>query len=287
MDFNLIVEENNIKELIQRSYDLGYECVALNTVIDSSNLSGKNINVPEPIYIEFEGKFGRKFSIFNRLTAVIEDAIHAHHLLRCPTTKKYDILALQPVGEKVLQHVVSTVDADIVCLNLSEDLGYTLKRAHVGLAHQKSMCFEISYSPCLRSQTSRRSIISNAQHLVNVSKGKNIIISSSANKPLELRSPNDVANLGLLFGFKLNQAVDAVQKNGNIVTSHAGTRKNTGCGFFSITGCMKIPKQQGWIVKMCKVPPLSTVQSSKTKKRKLESAPDIDKDKKCKVLDEE
>jgi len=258
MDFSVIVETDgvkgeNIQDIIKRSFDLGYECVAINTVISSSNLSGKNVNIPEPKHISFDWKFGRKFRILNRLTAIIEDSIHAHHLMKSPVTKKYDILAIQPVGEKVLQHVASQVDIDILCLNLSEDLGFTLKKTHVGLAFQKSICFEISYAPCLRSQTCKRSIISNSQNLVDVCKGKNIIISSGAVRPLELRSPDDVANLGLLFGFKRNQAVEAVKANGNTVISHAGTRRDTGCGFVSITGCLKIPKQQGWIVKMCKV----------------------------------
>lgn len=290
MDFSLIIETDGVKtekieSIVKRSFEMGYECVALNTIINSSNLNSKNINIPNPKIVSFDGKFGRKFRIFNRLTAIVEDPIQAHNMLKSPITKKYDILAIQPVGEKNLQHVASQFEVDIICLNLSEDLGFTLKKTHVGLAFQKGMCFEISYAPCLRSQTCKRSIISNSLHLVHVCKGKNIIISSGALSPLDLRSPEDVINLSLLFGFKTNQAVESIRKTGHVVMTHAGTRKNTGCGFVSITGCLKLPKQQGWIVKMCKAPPLSTKESDESKKRSLE-CPESDNDsqfKKCKL----
>ncbi|EMP24609.1 Ribonuclease P protein subunit p30 [Chelonia mydas] len=41
----------------------------------------------------------------------------------------------------------------------------------------------------------RRYTISNALSLMQICKGKNIIISSAAERPLELRGPYDVANL--------------------------------------------------------------------------------------------
>lgn len=308
MDFNLIVESSDdstdkIQKVIKRSFELGYECVALNTVVSASNLSSKNINIPNPKIINFDGKFGRKFQILNRLTAIVEDPIQAHNMLKSPVSKKYDILAVEPVGEKNLQHVATQCDVDIICLKLSEDLEFSLKKTHVGLAFQKGTCFEISYAPCFKSQDYKRSVISNSLHLVSVCKGKNIIISSGASRPLDLRSPEDVVNLSLLFGFKTDEAARSVRKNGHIVMSHASTRKNTGCGFVSISGCLKIPKQQGWVVKMCKVPPLSlkaphenterdikhSNQASdvhKLKKHKLENndnSSDIHKTKKCKL----
>lgn len=290
MDFNLIVDSDDstdkILKMIKRSFELGYECVALNTVVSASNLSSKNINIPNPKIINFDGKFGRKFQILNRLTAIVEDPIQAHNMLKSPVSKKYDILSVEPVGEKNLQHVVTQCDVDIICLKLSEDLGFPLKKSHVGLAFQKGMCFEISYAPCFKSQNYKRSVISNSLHLVSVCKSENIIISSSASRPLDLRSPEDVVNLSLLFGFKTDQAVRSVRKNGHIVMSHAGTRKNTGCGFVSISGCLKIPKQQGWVVKMCKVPPLTLKVPHENSKLNLKSsnqANDMHKLKKCKL----
>ncbi|KFM83140.1 Ribonuclease P protein subunit p30, partial [Stegodyphus mimosarum] len=291
MDLNIIIrtqdsKNDHIKDCLHRAYDFGYECVAINTVIDSSVLSGKNITIPEPLTVTFDVENCRNFQIVNRLTAVIEDGIHAHHLLKSPIPKKYDLLALQPGNEKMLQHICSTLDVDIISLNLAEDMGYSLKRTYIGQAIEKNMSFEIQYSPCLRDQTSKRLIISNSQLLVDVSKGKNVIISSGAIKPLELRTVEDVINLGCLFGLKMNQTNSVVRKNGKVVLSHANTRRKTGCGYVSISGMCKIPKYQGWIIKACKVPNISEATSciETAKKRTAEDSDDEELKKKAKLL---
>ncbi|XP_035209736.1 probable ribonuclease P protein subunit 3 [Stegodyphus dumicola] len=291
MDLNIIIRTQDLKndhitDCLHRAYDFGYECVAINTVIDSSVLSGKNITIPEPKTVTFTAENCRNFKIVNRLTAIIEDGIHAHHLLKSPIPKKYDLLALQPVNEKMLQHICSTLDVDIISLNLTEDMGYSLKRTYIGQAIEKSMSFEIQYSPCLRDQTSKRLTISNSQLLVHVSKSKNVIISSGATKPLELRTVEDVINLGYLFGFKTNQANSAVRKNGKLVLAHANTRRKTGCGFVSVSGICKIPKHQGWIIKACKVPNISETTSGieTAKKRTAEDSVDEELKKKAKLL---
>ncbi|KAF8763495.1 Ribonuclease P protein subunit p30 like protein [Argiope bruennichi] len=271
MDLNIAVDvyadqQDLIKHVLDRAVEFGFETVALNTIVDSSKLSGKNISIPEPKLIDFKAEGAKHFRVLNRITAVIEESIHSHHFLKSPITKKYDIVALQPVGEKMLQHVCSLTDFDIISLNLTESLGYNLKRTTVGLATDKGICFEITYAPCLRDQTSRRMVISNAQLLVDVLKGRHIFISSGACKPLELRSVLDVINLGLLFGFQKNTAESAVRKLGKLVLKHAHTRNETGCGYVSLTGIHKLPKQQGWIVHACKVPKLSEISSNSQKR---------------------
>ncbi|ESP00435.1 hypothetical protein LOTGIDRAFT_87019, partial [Lottia gigantea] len=99
---------------------------------------------------------------------------------------------------------------DIISLNLSEKLPFYIRKQSINLALERGIHFEIVYSPAIRDQTLRRHIISNACDLVRVCKGKNIIITSGANKPIELRGPYDIANLAQLFGLTFDQARDAV-----------------------------------------------------------------------------
>ncbi|GFW50055.1 ribonuclease P protein subunit p30 [Trichonephila clavipes] len=268
MDLNIIIDDKagkgEMTHLLETAFELGYGTVALNTIVNSSQLSGKNISIPEPKLIDFKMKSTKEFRVLNRITASIEDTIHCHNFLRNPVTKKYDIVALQPIGEKMLQYVCSSSDVDIISLNMTENLGYFLKRTTVGLAITKDMCFEITYAPCLRNQSSRRYLISNAQDLVQVMKGKNVFVSSGATRSMELRSVEDVMNLALLFGFQKNQAEASVRKIGKLVLKHARTRNETGCGYVSLTGMFRLPKHQGWIVNVCKVPkPLETSSSQK------------------------
>jgi len=273
MDFNILLESNDeqytrVKHLVQRAFDFGFKCIALNTVMDSSQFSGKKITIPDPKIIEFNIDTSKNFRILNRLTAVITDGMHIHHLLNSPVTKKYDIIALQPVGENMLRKMCD-FDVDIVSLNLCEDLGFTIKKTHVGPLINKGKHFEITYAPCLRDQRMKRMTISNAQLLVEATKGKNVIISSGASNPLELRSVKDVQNLSFLFGLKGNEPSTAVQKAGELVLSHAGTRTKTGCGFVSITGLYNLPKHLGWIVKACKVPKSGALVASESSEKRL------------------
>ncbi|RUS13723.1 RNase P subunit p30-domain-containing protein [Endogone sp. FLAS-F59071] len=76
-------------------------------------------------------------------------------------------------------------------------------------------------------QSARRHLISNAQSLVRVSRGKNIIISSEAQRAMELRGPYDLVNLGTLFGLNQADAKDCISTNCRTVVYHSITRRKT------------------------------------------------------------
>jgi len=61
--------------------------------------------------------------------------------------------------------------------------------------------------------------------LVRITKGKNIILSSDAQKVMELRGPYDVVNLGNLFGMSPDKAKASISKLCQSVVIHAETRK--------------------------------------------------------------
>lgn len=263
MDLNLSVDGcgsqiERIKMLLDRAFEFGYGTVAVNTIVDTRNLSGKNIFIPQPKLIDFRTKSTKEFRVLNRITAVIEDESQCHQFLNSPMIKKYDIVALQPIGEKMLQQVYSLTDIDIICIDMTEKEEFKFKRRTLKMATRKNICFEIIYAPCLMSETSKRRVFTNAQLLVNTLKGENVLVSSGATNPMELRSVEDVMNLALLFGLEKNQADASVRKIGKLVLKHARTRNETGCGFVSLTGLYMLPKHQGWIVNACKVPKLSS-----------------------------
>jgi len=51
------------------------------------------------------------------------------------------------------------------------------------------------------------------QVLQTATRGHGIVISSGATEAMELRGPNDVANMGTLFGLSVEVAKVAVSKN--------------------------------------------------------------------------
>ncbi|KAF6111171.1 ribonuclease P/MRP subunit p30 [Phyllostomus discolor] len=105
-------------------------------------------------------------------------------------------------------------------------------------AIDRGVCFELVYSPAIKDSTMRRYTISNALSLMQVCKGKNVIISSAAERPLEIRGPYDIANLGLLFGLSESEAKAAVSTNCRAVLLHGETRKTA----FGIISTVKKPR---------------------------------------------
>ncbi|OWK07867.1 RPP30, partial [Cervus elaphus hippelaphus] len=95
-------------------------------------------------------------------------------------------------------------------------------------AIDRGVGFELLYSPAIKDSTMRRYTISNALNLMQVCKGK----------PLEIRGPYDVANLGLLFGLSESDAKAAVSTNCRAVLLHGETRKTA----FGIISTVKKPR---------------------------------------------
>ena len=94
----------------------------------------------------------------------------------------------------------ASLQVDIISLDLSHRLPFRLRPKVLAPAVQRGVMFEISYACCLRDETSRRLLFSNATALARATRGQNIIVSSGARTAFELRSPYDAMNLSALFG---------------------------------------------------------------------------------------
>uniref|UniRef100_A0A2K6TCY9 Ribonuclease P/MRP subunit p30 n=1 Tax=Saimiri boliviensis boliviensis TaxID=39432 RepID=A0A2K6TCY9_SAIBB len=172
----------------------------------------------------------RPIKILTRLTIIVSDPSHCN-VLRATSSRVrlYDVVAVFPKTEKLF-HVIQCSDFvyDLFCL-IWKLLGFAIDR---GLA------FELVYSPAIKDSTMRRYTISNALNLMQICKGKNVIISSAAERPLEIRGPYDVANLGLLFGLSESDAKAAVSTNCRAALLHGETRKTA----FGIISTVKKPR---------------------------------------------
>jgi len=150
----------------------------------------------------------------------------------------YDIIAVFPKTEKLFHVACTHLDVDLVCVTVTEKLPFYFKRPPINVAIDRGVGFELVYSPAIKDSTMRRYTISNALNLTQVCKGKNVILSSAAERPLEIRGPYDVANLGLLFGLSESDAKAAVSTNCRAVLLHGETRKTA----FGIISTVKKPR---------------------------------------------
>ncbi|KCV71364.1 hypothetical protein H696_02316 [Fonticula alba] len=143
----------------------------------------------------------------------------------------YDIVAVQPLSEKMFLACCNTLDIDLISLDVGATpggrLGFPLRRNPISQAISRGLFFEVCYSAALSDAGSRRNLIQTASILLGHSKGRNVIFSSAAMRALELRSPLDVANLGCLFGIDQSTSRMLVSSNPSQLLLKCATRTGT------------------------------------------------------------
>lgn len=117
-----------------------------------------------------------------------------------------------PTTDQALQHCCQTFNGDLVCFSLDK-AHISFSRKYYNLAVDRKMFFEICYAPAITDSNSRRHIIRRSHAYHSYGKSQNIVISSGAARYIELRTPYEVANLGLLFGLSEEQAKSAMAGN--------------------------------------------------------------------------
>lgn len=227
MDLNIInsSDKNRLKHIIETAAHLGYSTVAINYVVEPLQ---KKQEIPNPqsisdLFDKFPVVQGKSspIKVLNRLTIVASDASHFR-----PTNeyKKFDLVAVYPKTEKLFHAACMTFDVDIICIAVTEKQPFHFKRAPVNGAIDRGIFFETCYAAAIRDSITRRYTIANAICLMEICKGKNVIVSSGAERQLELRGPYDIANLGLVFSLSEGDAKAAVSTNCRSVLLHGETR---------------------------------------------------------------
>ncbi|RIB09478.1 RNase P subunit p30-domain-containing protein [Gigaspora rosea] len=260
-----LVNKDDLRTRIDMLIKLGYQVVAYNHVV-TGKVSPNETNV-----IDISGKKKTNIEQLTRLTYILEDISQNHGLT--PTNNAlstYDILAVRPTNEKTFQNACNTLEIDIISLEMGSRLTFYLKHSIVGLAIERGIFFEISYAPAIRDSTSRRHLISNAQNLVRVSRGKNIIITSEAQRAMELRGPYDIVNLGTIMGMNQAIAKECITTNCRSVVIHAATRRNTHKAVVSFDPITSLKQNELWKVGKDKKS-LPTGKSKKAKRMRPNS----------------
>nr|XP_036858830.1 ribonuclease P protein subunit p30 isoform X4 [Manis javanica] len=222
-----------LRRLVENAAHVGYSVVAVNHVVEFKE---KKQEIEKPLAVSelfttlpiVQGK-SRPIKILTRLTIIVSDPSHCN-VLRATSSKVrlYDIVAVFPKTEKLFHVACTHLDVDLVCITVTEKLPFYFKRPPINVAIDRGVGFELVYSPAIKDSTMRRYTISNALNLMPICKGK----------PLEIRGPYDVANLGLLFGLSENDAKAAVSTNCRAVLLHGETRKTA----FGIISTVKKPR---------------------------------------------
>ncbi|PKY43037.1 PHP domain-like protein [Rhizophagus irregularis] len=248
---NLAQQQTELRKRVDLLIKFGYQVVAYNHTVTGKLDKANPIHKFETYNNSPDSPSGQQQKIeqLSRITVVIEDASQNYGLSSTNSIiSSYDIVAAQPTNEKIFQNVCGTLEVDIVSLEMGSRLPFYIKHGPVGLAIERGVYFEICYAPAIRDSASRRQLISNAQSLVRVTRGKNIIITSEAQRAMELRGPYDIVNLGTIMGMNQAMAKDCISTNCRAVVMHAITRRNTHRAVVSFEPISSLKPNELWKV---------------------------------------
>ncbi|XP_062509357.1 ribonuclease P protein subunit p30-like [Corticium candelabrum] len=242
-DENIYFDEDrpfHTQKMLTALKNSGYRTAVLTQTVDLVNHIS---SAPFTDYEMCESKYG--LNVYTRLTAVLSEQSHIQ-VLSQDAAKSYDLVAVQPQTDKLFRQCCGSLDIDIIALDMTQRLPFYLRPPQVRQATDRGIHFEILYSPMIADSTARRHIISTARDLVNLTKGKNIIISSGAAKPIKLRGPYDIINLGLLFGLNEGVARKAILDNCRATLLHARVRNATAKGVVSAAMVTDLKSAELW-----------------------------------------
>ena len=210
---------------------MGYETVALDHTI-TGKVPAEIVNaIPDPSQI----LRAPQLKILRRCTLHLSDPGQNYRLSQL--TPAYDIFALRPTTEKALQQACNSLECDIISLDLSIRHPFFFQIKTLKSALERGIKLEICYGPGISNVDnglSRRNLISNATQLLRATRGKGIIISSEAKRAITCRSPADVVNLAVLWGFNQDVATEGVGREARSVVVQAEMKRRSFRGVIDV-----------------------------------------------------
>lgn len=179
--------------------------------------------------------------------------------------QNYDLIAARPTDEKTLQSACSSLDVDIISLDLTQKFEKHFKFPMLGTAISRGIKIELCYGQAvLGDAVAKRNLISNATQLIRVSRGRGLIISSEAKTVLGLRAPSDIINLASVWGLGTERGKDAMSTHARSVVEHARLKRESFKGIVDVVYSGEVPEQQ-------KDPKKDKVQSKEQKRKATQS----------------
>nr|OQO28611.1 hypothetical protein B0A51_03327 [Rachicladosporium sp. CCFEE 5018] len=190
------------------SHELGYNVIALNHSITGKLPNEIACAIPSPLLFK---DLPPTLQLLTRCTLHLTETHQNARLLALASP--YDILALRPTDEKSLQLACSSLDCDIISLDLSIRHPFHFKHKMLMEAIKAGKKIEICYSQGMMGDSqARRNLIGNVSQIVRATRGRGLVISSEAKSAEGLRGPWDAINLAAVWGLGQERGFEGVTK---------------------------------------------------------------------------
>ena len=172
-------------------------------------------------------------TILRRCTLVLTESYQNARLAEL--SRNYDILALRPVDERTLSLACSSLDCEIISLDLTQRLPFWFKYKMLSEAVKSGKRLELSYAQGMMGDSAmRRNLISNATQLIRASRGRGLIISSEAKAAVACRGPWDAINVAAVLGLGQERGYEAMSKECRTVVVAAKLKRTSYRGVIDI-----------------------------------------------------
>ncbi|KAJ5085718.1 hypothetical protein N7532_010489 [Penicillium argentinense] len=220
-------DDSDVPHTLNFLAELGYTTVAL-----SHTISGKlpSSLTPPPL----PSNPPKSLQLLTRLNLTLSDPAQNQRLANL--TQAYDLVALRPTNEKALLNACTSLECDVISLDLSVRLPYHFKFKMLSAAISRGIRLEICYGPGITGSglDARRNLIGNAASLIRATRGRGIIVSSEAQRALSLRAPWDVINLACVWGLSQERGKEAICEEARKVTALAKLKRTSWRGIVDI-----------------------------------------------------
>lgn len=149
----------------------------------------------------------------SRLTLVLDDPRKNFGInLGNEIIKSYDIFAIFPTTESMLTSAVSSLDMDIICLDVSKNrLLDSCKFGLFKIISSRFITIELTSANSLKDSHCQRNIISNTRLISRMAKNCNIILSNQVKNCFQdsqfpiFSISNNTSYLTSIFGISINE----------------------------------------------------------------------------------
>lgn len=206
---------------------VGYTTVAL-----SQTVSGKL--PPNLVPPRVPANAPKSLKLLTRLNLLLSDPSQNQRL--SSLSQAYDLVALRPTNEKSLLNACTSLECDIISLDLSERFPFHFKFKMLSAAIERGVRLEICYGPGVTGSgmDARRNLIGNAMALIRATRGRGIIVSSEARRALSVRAPWDVINLVCVWGMSQDRGKEAICEEARKVTALAKLKRTSWRGAIDV-----------------------------------------------------
>ncbi|CAI4219345.1 unnamed protein product [Parascedosporium putredinis] len=241
--------------MLAYSSQLGYKTVALNHIVSTPIPAQIKNPLPQlPLSSSTAGTTTAAAdtpaaptlpTVLHRATILLSEPSQNHRLLSL--APHYHLLALRPTTEKSFAAACQSItDIPLISLDLSQRLPFHLRHKTCAVAVTRGLRFEISYAQLLAAPDARAraNFIGNVMSLVRATRGKGLVISSGAGKPIDLRAPMDVVNLLSVWGLASEKGVEAMGPGPRGIIVNEGIKRSGYRGVIDIVKAAPAPPEE-------------------------------------------